>query len=156
MFLTTWRDDFHGTPEGLTRLHHYTGAEVPPKKTARSWALQCPDFVSAEQESEVKKDEISWTRYGEYYRGESRSPQQWLDIRLEKREDPNQKVVEARRLEMGLDKESFLAACILRWTKKRSVPWTPSDLPDEIGWETIAGGVYIKRKKARLLYLERH
>ncbi|KAH7417632.1 hypothetical protein BKA64DRAFT_702399 [Cadophora sp. MPI-SDFR-AT-0126] len=154
-FLDLFRDDFHGTPQGAARIHHYPGAPVPPKKIAHSWALERPRFRDAEEEVEEMKDEIRWTRFGEYKRGVSRSPRQWLNVRMGKTEDATRSIQKVRRLETAIDKERYMAPGrnLLTWKKYRYVPWTPSDLPDELGWTTVGESLYFETKKAKRPYI---
>ncbi|PVH82238.1 hypothetical protein DL98DRAFT_620203 [Cadophora sp. DSE1049] len=143
-FLDLHRNDFHGTPEGAAFLHHYPGAPVPPEKTARSWALERPQMRAAKEEAEDKKEKIIRTRFGEFSRGVSRSPRKWLKIRMSKTEDPSQEIQRARRLQTAIDKKIYTdkGHCLLTADEWRYIPWTPSDLPDELGWRKIEGSIY--------------
>lgn len=67
---------------------------------------------------------------------------------MKKREDPSQKVTRARRLQTVLDKMDYLAKghSLLVNDEWRYLPWTLSNLPDELGWSTISNSIYWDEK----------
>ncbi|KAH7360983.1 hypothetical protein BKA65DRAFT_547685 [Rhexocercosporidium sp. MPI-PUGE-AT-0058] len=147
--LSLWRGDLHGTVAGS--IYHEPGYEGPAKKkTPKNWQLKIPNNQVADDYREETEYERMMSRYEDIKFNIRNSPNEWLDRRMCREENPSNGIQEARRQQMAIDKRDFIADGhnLNEPDPSRYQPWNGSTLSEELGWKWVGDSLYMNTRPA--------